>query len=65
MKSNPNIQVSITGDVGVLNDTATHANVSFPSPWTSRMQTPIKRVPAGKLWGQPAEFVPQSYGGPQ
>lgn len=44
-----------------MNDTATAAAISFPTPWPSRIQTPIKRPPLGSMWGnEPME----SYGGP-
>ena len=53
------------GDVGVMNDSQTAAMVRFPTAWTSRVQTPVKRVPPGKMWSQPVRYWPQSYGGVQ
>jgi len=52
-------------DVGVMNDSLTHASVRFPTAWTSRVQTPIKRVPSGKMWSHPERYTDQNYGGPQ
>jgi hypothetical protein len=46
---------------GGINDTATHAMISFPVPWTSRTMSPIKRPKADKMWGNE---IPESYGGP-
>ena len=43
--------VPVTADVGVLNDSFTHANVAFPTPWTLRVQTPVRRVKHGNMWG--------------
>lgn len=52
-------------DVGVMNDSFTHAAVRFPTAWTSRIQTPIQRVPSGKMWSHPERYTDQNYGGPQ
>lgn len=48
-------------DASPMNDTSTAAMVSFPVPWTVRCQTPVKRPPLGKMWGN--EPMP-TFGGP-
>lgn len=53
-----------TPAVDVITSSAAHANVSFPTPWIQRCQTPIGRPPAGKMWSQPDLFRPKSWGGP-
>lgn len=62
---NKNYEDRIIPDVGVVNDSSTHSMVSFPTPWTSRIQSPVKRAPAGKMWSQPQRYIPTSYGGPR
>lgn len=52
-------------DVGVMNDSYTSASVRFPTAWTQRVQTPVKRVPPGKMWSQPERYREQNYGGVQ
>lgn len=59
-KNNPNIS-PVTADVGVVNDTNTHAMVSFPTAWTGRIQTPICRTKQGYMWGSDGSNY---YGGP-
>jgi hypothetical protein len=58
--------VRVTGyqNQGVMNDSATHAAVQFPAPWTSRIQTPIQRVSASSISAY-ANVQPATYGGPQ
>lgn len=64
-KTADNQSVTTDGsDAGVMNDSSTHASISFPTAWTQRIQTPVKRVPPGKMWSQPERYAPQSYGGP-
>lgn len=48
-------------DASPYNDSSTPAMVSFPVPWTCRIQTPVKRPSLGKMWGN--EDMP-TYGGP-
>lgn len=50
----------VQGD-GPVNDSATSAEIQFPTPWTVRCQTPVKRAPLGKMWGNEQW---DSYGGP-
>lgn len=65
-KPSDNQTVTTDGsDVGVINDSFTSSQVSFPTAWTQRIQTPVKRVPSGKMWSQPERYAPKSYGGPQ
>ena len=58
--------VRVTGyqNQGVLNNSSVAASIEFPAPWTSRIQTPVKRVPFSALYATPAEFQPTNYGGP-
>lgn len=58
--------VLVTGypDSGVINDSSTAASVTFPAPWTSRVQTPVKRVPYSALYATPKDYQPTTYGGP-
>ena len=60
----PVVQSPVTAPASAINDTATHASVTFPSPWTSRVQTPIKRVPKGDISAY-ANDMPTNWGGPQ
>ena len=62
-KSNQTVTTD-SSDVGVMNDSFTHASVRFPTAWTSRIQTPVKRVPSGKMWSQPQRYADKTYGGP-
>jgi hypothetical protein len=55
--------MSSTG--GVMNETSKAASVTFPTAWTGRVQTPIRRVPASDLYATPQAFQPNTYGGPQ
>lgn len=55
-------QVSATGNTGVMNDSFTHSTVHFPTAWTSRIQTPVKRVRHGNMWGGSGSDM---FGGPQ
>jgi hypothetical protein len=50
---------------GVMNDSNKASAVTFPTAWTGRVQTPIRRVPASDLYGTPQAFQPNTYGGPQ
>jgi len=52
----PNVEVMSTDDY--------HALVNFPTPWTSRIQTPVRRVPPGKNWSGQEAWYPETYGGP-
>jgi len=63
-KDNQSVTTDVA-DVGVMNDSFTHASVRFPTAWTQRIQTPVKRVPPGKMWSQPERYREQNYGGPQ
>jgi hypothetical protein len=58
------LQSPQTADVNVMNTESYASGVSFPVPWTSRVQTPVKRVLPGKMWSQPERFWPETYGGP-
>lgn len=60
-RSDPNPQAP---DMPVMRSDSVHANVSFPTPFTSRIQTPVKRVPAGKNWSHPEWATSPTYGGP-
>jgi hypothetical protein len=65
-KQNKANTVMVTGykNSGVLNDSGTAASVTFPAPWTSRVQTPVKRVPFSALYATPDGYQPTTYGGP-
>jgi hypothetical protein len=53
-----------TNMVEVMSSDSYHALVSFPTPWTSRIQTPVRRVPPGKNWSGQESWYPETYGGP-
>jgi hypothetical protein len=63
-KDNQSVTTDVA-DVGVINDSYTSSRVQFPTAWTQRIQTPVKRVPPGKMWSQPERYREQNYGGPQ
>lgn len=65
LKQLQNNQVSETALPVASTSEAFHSSVTFPTPWTMRIQTPIARVPSGKMWSQPERYVPKTYGGPQ
>jgi len=46
---------------GVVNNTSLASMIEFPVPWSVRVQTPIKRPPSGKMWGNE---IMSTYGGP-
>jgi hypothetical protein len=60
----PNISWN-TSSVQVITSEGHHSNVSFPASWMTRVQTPIKRPPAGKMWSQPDWSRSDSWGGPK
>jgi hypothetical protein len=64
MAKNSNIQVSATAEASVMNNTATAASISFPTAWTGRVQTPIKRPNKGDISAY-ANDMPTTWGGPQ
>ncbi len=54
-----------TPSTTVMTSEGHHSNVSFPSSWMSRVQTPVKRPAAGKMWSQPDWSRSDSWGGPR
>lgn len=60
-----NNQSPNTSSAQVMSSNSDYGSVDFPVPWTVRVQTPVRRVPSGKMWSQPDRYKPDTYGGPQ
>lgn len=47
--------------ISAVNDSSKAAQISFPTPWTSRTMSPVPRVSSDKMWGNEE---PGTWGGP-
>lgn len=61
---NKNNVVPDTPSTVAMSSGSDYAFIEFPVAPFGRVQTPVRRVPADKLWSQPDSWVPEGYGGP-